>query len=50
VSVYSGSRTAFFLSRYLLLRLIEKRLEVALDEHLAKAIARKLYDELYLMQ
>ena len=37
----------FFLSRYFLLRPVEKRLEIALDEHLAKAIARELYYELY---
>jgi len=37
----------FFMVRHLLLRPIERRLEVALDEHLAKAIARKLYHEIY---
>ncbi len=35
------------IARYFLLRPIERRLEIVLDEHLAKAIARKLYHEIY---
>ena len=37
----------FFIARYFLLRPIERRLEIALDEHLAKAIAKSLYYEIY---
>jgi len=35
------------IARYFLLRPIERRLEVALDAHLAKAIAKSLYYEIY---